>query len=71
MFSRVAERPPTGPAQSFLDLEAVLPVRMDGLVAGGGEPAEVLLLHPPALCPKRLERRQVGWEGAKLVPSAI
>jgi hypothetical protein len=58
MFRRLTGRPQAGPTPSFFDLEAVLPVGIDVLVTGGGEPADVLLLHPLALRPEL-----VDWAG--------
>ena len=55
MFSRLTERPKAGAAQSLLDLEPVLAVWVDVLVAGRGEPGDVLLIHRPAFGSKLVD----------------
>ena len=58
MFSRLTERPKAGAAQSLLDLEPVLAVRVDVLVAGWRQPGDVLLIHRPTFGPKLIDHRR-------------
>ena len=55
MFRRRAERAQAGAAQTCLDLEAVLAVRVDVFVAGRREPGDVLLVHRLALRPETVD----------------